>query len=196
MPNLEALKKNLTARGFAYSYFETAAQAADYLNGKLDGLEIGFGGSVTVRDMGLYERLATHNTTHWHWKQGSLEKAGAAPVYICSVNAVAETGEIVNIDGNGNRVARLTYGPERVYLLAGVNKVTSDLESALWRAKNVAAPKNAQRLNCKTPCAVRGDKCYNCSSPANICRSLLVSWRRPTACQEMELILIGEELGF
>jgi NAD-dependent dihydropyrimidine dehydrogenase PreA subunit len=121
--------------------------------------------------------------------------AARAEIYISSVNGISEQGEIVNIDNTGNRVAGITYGPEKVYLLVEINKVSKDLESAIYRARNVAAPLNAQRLKRKTPCAIAGDKCYNCNSPERICRTLSVFWDKPTGA-EYEVILIGEELGY
>ena len=101
----------------------------------------------------------------------------------------------VNIDGNCNRVAASMFGPKRVYYVVGINKIAPDFEKALWRARNVAAPKNAQRLGKKTPCAVKADRCYDCKSPERICRGLSVLWRKPTGFEQAEVVLIGEELG-
>ncbi len=196
MADINQLRRNLESRGIASSFFQTAAEAVDYLDGRLNGAVIGFGGSVTVRDIGLYERLNIHNKTIWHWKGDSAREASQAGVYISSVNAVAETGELVNIDGTGNRVASAIYGHEKVYFIIGVNKIVPDFEAAMWRARNIAAPRNARRLNMKTPCAVKADRCYDCKSPDRICRALTVLWERPTGIGEMELVIIGEELGF
>ena len=118
-----------------------------------------------------------------------------AEIYISSVNAISENGEIVNIDNTGNRVAAISYGPEKVYLVIGSNKVADTLESAIYRARNVASPMNAKRLNRKTPCAVKGDKCYDCNSPERICRNLSVLWTKPTGAI-YEIILINESLGY
>ena len=87
------------------------------------------------------------------------------------------------------------YGHRKVYLVIGRNKLAEDYDSALWRARNVAAPKNAQRLNCKTPCAVKGDRCYDCKSPDRICCGLVVLWR-PMMGQDIEIILVDEDLGY
>lgn len=195
MADLYKLKENLEKVGFAASVFETAAEAADYLDRKLDGTTIGIGGSLTVRQMGLYEKLNRHNKVIWHHEGGNRLDASRAEVYLSSVNAAAETGELINIDGTGNRVAATIYGPKRVYFLVGVNKVEPDYDRALWRAKNIAAPKNAQRLGVKTPCAEKGDKCYDCKSPQRICRVLTVFWAKPTYSDETEVLLINEELG-
>ena len=121
--------------------------------------------------------------------------ATGSQVYISSVNGIAETGEIVNIDNTGNRVAAISYGPETVYLLIGKNKVAPDFGAALWRARNIASPLNAKRLNRKTPCAVKADKCYDCSSPDRICRNLSVLWTAPRGARYVA-VLIDEELGY
>jgi hypothetical protein len=195
MADIEALRHRLEQRGFATRYFETGREAADYLEGELRGCTIGIGGSVTVQELGLAERLAQHNTVYWHWKGADRKAANDAPVYLCSVNGLAETGEMVNIDGNGNRVASTFYGHESLYLIVGSNKIAPDLTGALWRARNVAAPKNARRLGCKTPCAVKGDRCYDCDSPERICRALGILWGKPTGIHYAEVILVGEPLG-
>ena len=186
---------HLKQRGFAVSCFATAAEAADYMDGKLDGRSIGIGGSITVRDMGLAQRLGTHNQILWHWLDGTLSDAAAASVYLTSCNALAETGEILNIDGTGNRVASSLFGHRKVYLVAGRNKVSPDYDSALWRLRNVVAPKNAQRLGRKTPCAAKGDRCYNCDSPERICNGLVVLYKKMRA-MDMEVVLIDQELGY
>ena len=195
MPDIEALRAHLEQRGFRTARFSTAAEAALYLNGKLDGRTIGIGGSVTARQMGLNESLSTHNTVHWHWYGGSHADVAGTEVYISSVNGAAETGELVNIDGTCNRVSSILYGHKELYLIIGANKVTPDYDSALWRARNIAAPKNAQRLQRKTPCAVKADRCYDCDSPERICRALVVLWEKPGAIEYAEVILIDEDLG-
>ena len=195
MADMEKLRKTLEDNGFATSYFETAQEAARYLDGKLDGKTIGIGGSMTAQQMGLDKLLPTHNTVHWHWLGGTAREAAQAQVYISSVNGLAETGEIINIDGTGNRVVGTVWGHEALYLLVGVNKIAPDYDKALWRARNIAAPKNAQRLGRRTPCAEKGDRCYNCSSPERICRALTVLWKKPGGIPYAEVVLINQELG-
>ncbi len=197
MADFTAVEKNLKARGFAVNTFATAAEAAGYLDSVIDGKSVGFGGSVTLQELGLYDRLASHNEVHWHWANGPAERDAAmgAQVYISSANGLAETGEIINIDGAGNRVAATLYGHQKVYLVIGRNKLAPTYDQALWRARNIAAPKNAQRLGRKTPCAVKGDRCYDCKSPDRICRGLAVLWG-PMMGMEMEVILVDEDLGF
>ena len=192
----DTVKKNLEARGFSVRTFATAAEAAAYLNEAIDGKTVGFGGSVTLQDMGLYELLGSHNEVHWHWVNGQEERKTAmgTQVYLSSANGLAETGEIINIDGGGNRVASTLYGHEKVYLVIGRNKLAPTYDEALWRARNIASPKNAQRLGRKTPCAVKGDRCYDCKSPDRICRGLVVLWGAMMG-METEVILVDEDLG-
>lgn len=190
------LTKNLEERGFAVRTFATKEAAADYLDSQIDGVSVGFGGSMTVQEMGLYPRLAAHNNAVWHWDKAGLEQAATTDVYISSVNGLAETGELINIDGTGNRVSSTLFGHEKVYFVVGKNKIAPDYDKALWRARNIASPKNAQRIGVQTPCAVKGDRCYDCKSPQRICRGLVVLWEKPKAIQTMEVILIDEELGY
>jgi L-lactate utilization protein LutB len=195
MADIQTLRKNLEQRGFSTSYFSTGKEAADYLNKKIDGKTVGIGGSLTVKQIGLDQLLATHNDIKWHWSGATPQEAATAQVYLSSVNGIAETGEIVNIDGTGNRVASTIFGHEELYLLVGINKIAPDYDAALWRARNVASPKNAQRLGRKTPCAVNGDRCYDCKSPERICRALAVLWEKPNGIGRAEVVLVGEELG-
>lgn len=196
MANIQLVQENLEKRGFFVSHFHTAVQAADYLDSQIDGCTVSFGGSVTVQEMGLYPRLSTHNQALWHWAGADVANGANTEVYVSSVNGLAETGEIINIDGNCNRVASILYGHKRVYLVVGSNKIAPDYDKALWRARNIAAPKNAQRLKRKTPCALRGDRCYDCRSPERICRSLVVLWERPSCGAQYEVVLVDEALGY
>ena len=123
------------------------------------------------------------------------QEAAGAQIYLTSVNGAAETGELINIDGTGNRVASGLFGHEKVYFIVGRNKVAPDYDAALWRARNIAAPKNAQRLGRKTPCAAKGDRCYDCKSPERICRALVVYWEKPNS-MDMEVVLVDEDLGY
>ena len=194
------LKSTLERLGYAVSCFETGAGAAAYLNRQIDGKTVGFGGSVTLRELGLFDSLSAHNTVKSHWNPldgitDALREASHTDVYLSSVNALAETGELINIDGTGNRVSGTLYGHDKVYLVVGRNKIAPDYDQALWRARNVAAPKNAVRLGVKTPCAVKGDRCYNCKSPQRICRVLVVLWECVKSCA-IEIVLVDEDLGY
>lgn len=196
------VEKNLKDKGYTVTIFQTATEAVKYLDTQIDRQTVGFGGSMTLEKMELYETLQSHNTVFWHQRipEGKTSKeirlaANNATIYISSVNGLAETGEIINIDGNCNRVASIFYGHEKVYLVIGKNKLAKDYDSALYRARNIASPLNAKRVGVKTPCAIKGDKCYDCKSPERICRGLSVLWGKPMT-GEFEVILIDEELGY
>lgn len=196
------LKNNLESKGYEVSVFDNREDAGKYLDSRIDGKTVGFGGSVTLCEMDLFKMLSAHNTVYWHDEKPqdmtvmeTRTVASRAEIYISSVNAISEQGEIVNIDNTGNRVAAISYGPSKIYLVIGENKVTPDYETALFRARNIAAPLNAKRLCRKTPCAVNGDKCYDCKSPERICRNLSVLWNKPTGA-EYEIVLIKENLGY
>lgn len=196
------VKKNLIDLGYHVSEFDNSDEAAKYLDLQIDNRVVGFAGSMTLEKMNLYETLDKHNKVLWHHRipEGETskevrDKAIAADIYISSVNGIAETGEIINIDGTCNRVASIFYGHEKVYLVVGENKLAKDYDSALYRARNIAAPRNAMRLGVNTPCAKKADRCYNCKSPGRICRGLSVLWGVPMT-GEFEIILIHEELGY
>lgn len=197
----EELKKRLEDNGFAVSVFATGEEAAAYLNRQIDGVTVGMGGSMTLTELGLKESLSAHNVVfshgYTHCAPGACQDLAAnAEVYLLSANGIAEdTGEILNIDGNGNRVASSLFGHRKVYFVAGKNKVSPDFHSALERVRNVVAPKNAQRLHKKTPCAARADRCYNCSSPERICRGLVVHYKKMNS-MDMEVVLVDQELGY
>ena len=121
----------------------------------------------------------------------------ADEVYILSANAISENGEIVNIDGNGNRLASAFYGHERVIFVVGVNKVVPDLPAAIDRARNVASPLNARRLQRKTPCALSEPmRCHDCASPERICSGMSILYGRMWSTPQMDVILINEALGY
>lgn len=199
---MTTVRDNLEKKGYRVSCFATAEEAAAYLNEVIDGKTVGMGGSVTLEELGLYERLSLHNEVWWHQRMPEgmevsevRRRANAAAIYLSSVNGLAETGEIINIDGRCNRVSAILYGHETVYLVVGRNKLAKDYDSALWRARHIAAPRNAKRLGRKTPCAVKGDRCYDCDSSDRICCDLSVQWRKPMGA-DFEVILIDAELGY
>ena len=198
MVNIENTMKALRSRGFEPVWFESGSEAADYLAKEYAGRSIAFGGSKTLETLGLYERLNETGKVVWHWKQDrdkALAAAQKAEVYLTSANAVAETGEIVNIDGTGNRVASTLFGKKEVCFVVGKNKLTPNYNEAVWRARNVAAPLNARRLGSNTPC-VKGElRCYDCKSPERICRALVTLWGKTLDCERVEVVLIGENLG-
>ena len=199
MADMEKTGKNLEGRGFRVHRFATGAEAAEFLVQTLHGTSIGIGGSVTIDTLGVYDRLCESNEVFWHWKNHApetRERAGKAETYLCSANGVSENGEIVNIDGFGNRVAGTIYGPQRVFLVVGKNKIAPDLNGAIDRARNIAAPLNARRLNRHTPCAVGEPRCHDCRSPEKICGVMTVFFMPPTSIKEFHVILVDETLGY
>lgn len=201
--DIEQVLTNLRKNRFEASYFSTKEEAAAYLNQKIDGKVVGLGDSQTLQALGLYESLGTHNEVH-DVAHSSInagktfvdcaKRTLLTDIFLCSANAIAATGEVVNMDGLGNRVAASLFGHEKVYYVVGINKICPDLDKAIWRVRNVAAPQNAKRKHKKTPCAVKGDKCYNCMSPGRICNGLLIEFKKMSN-MDMEVVLIGEELG-
>lgn len=199
MADLEKTGKNLERRGFRVHRFASGAEAAEFLVQTLHGTSIGIGGSVTIDTLGVYDRLCESNEVFWHWKNHApetRERAGKAETYLCSANGVSENGEIVNIDGYGNRVAGTIYGPQRVFLVVGRNKIAPDLTGAIDRARNIAAPLNARRLNRHTPCAVGEPRCHDCRSPEKVCGVMTVFFMPPTSIKEFHVILVDETLGY
>lgn len=164
---------------------------------------IGVGGSMTVRELGILKKMEEHGCTVYdHWKPGlskenilEIRKAQmTSDLFISSTNAVTLNGELVNIDGIGNRVNSINFGPGKVILIAGYNKIVEDVQEGIKRIKNVAAPLNARRLHIDVPCAKVG-KCVDCQSPNRICRAIVIHERRPSLT-DILVILVGEELGF
>ncbi len=196
--DVEKTIKNLESRHFKVSRFSTKEEAADYLCGQIHNTEVGIGGCKTADQMGLFEKLSQTNTVHWHWKQTDadvLTKANAAPVYIAGANAISEDGQIVEIDGKGNRIAALAFGPgKEVYIVAGTNKLCPDFDSAVYRAHNVAAVENVKRFPNNTPCKIDG-KCHDCRSPERVCNAMLVITGPMMTMKKVEVVLIDEELG-
>ncbi len=162
----------------------------------------GFGGSSTTRILGLPEELKKQGKTVWdHWNrpQGSTDldvrlMQGRCDCFFCSANAISAGGEIVNVDGVGNRNNAMTFGCPKVVIVAGMNKVRHDLPSALKRVQEVAAPMRAKSLNMETPCAETGI-CTDCNSPQRICRITTILHRKPMMT-DISVVLVSQALGF
>jgi len=162
----------------------------------------GFGGSATIRTLELPRAIAALGKTvydHWappeHMTDREIRlKQGRCDCFFCSANAVSATGEIVNVDGVGNRNNAMTFGCPKVVIIAGVNKVTPTLDAALARIREVAAPMRARSLDKPTPCAETG-RCTDCHSPQRICRITTILHRKPLMT-DVSVILVNESLGF
>ena len=185
MTTIEKTAEALRGKGYEVSCFETGEEAAQYLDGKIDGYTVGFGDSETLLTLGMFDRLSKHNDVHdpMHRSEGkgfysTARDCLTTEIFLTSVNGIAETGEMVNIDGTGNRVAGSLYGHRKVYFVVGRNKIAPTLQEAAHRARNVAAPMNAARHNYKTPCAITQDRCHHCKSPDRICNAQVIYWRK------------------
>jgi hypothetical protein len=196
---VEALKK----RSFDAMYFDTREEAIEKIMAFIPkDHQISWGGSKTFVDLGIQERLAKegYNLLDRDKAQSPAERtdimrrALLCDTFLCSANAISEDGQLVNIDGNGNRVAAMIFGPKQVILAAGMNKVTKTLEAALVRARTIAAPLNMQRFaDHKTPCNENGT-CADCLSLDTIC-SHIVTTRFCKPAGRIKVILIGQDLG-
>lgn len=163
----------------------------------------GIGGSETVRQIGIIdELLGMGKTIHDHWQpelspdevQAVRLEQGRCDCFLCSANAISARGEIVNVDGIGNRVAAMSFGPRKVVIVAGVNKIVPDLDQALQRVRQIAGPMRAKSLGMDTPCAETGE-CADCHSPQRICRITTILHRRPLQT-DISVVLVGTDLGF
>ncbi len=196
--------RNLENHDFKALFVKDREEAKKEIRGHLSpGMKIGVGGSITLREMGVVEMLEKEGYHLYdHWKAGlSKEEVFAArksqmtsDLFLASANAITLNGEIVNIDGIGNRVSSTIFGPGKVILVAGYNKIVENVEEAIRRVKNIATPLNARRLNLDLPCAKTG-KCVDCNSPNRICRVIVIHERKPSLT-DMLVILVGEELGY
>ena len=166
------------------------------------GASIGFGGSITLSETGLMDAIQNGNYKIINRELAKTPEEQrkiygeicCSDFFLMGTNAITLDGELINIDGRGNRVAFLCYGPQNVLILVGMNKVVTDIDSGFKRVRNIASPPNTVRLNKKTPCAVTG-KCEDCYSPDCICGQFVVT-RRSGVPNRIKVILIGEELGY
>ena len=196
--------KNLAKRRMEGYYCATAAEANEKVLSMIDsGTEVAFGGAMTLNESGILAALRerTDITLLDRDAAKTPEEAGkiyrqafSADTYLMSTNAITMDGELINIDGRGNRVAALIFGPGQVIVVAGMNKVATDEAAGLARVRNVAAPANCIRLGKTTPCTVTG-RCGDCFGDASICSQIVVT-RRSSELNRIKVILVGEELGY
>lgn len=163
-----------------------------------EGSNITMGGSVSVAEIGLIDALKQGRYNFCDRNTAGRETAETfaytADVFLGSTNAITEDGVLINIDGNSNRVSAYAYGPKKLVLIVGMNKVTKDVEQAMKRARNEAAPINAQRFGLTTPCS-RVGSCFNCKNPDTICCQILIT-RYERHTDRVHVILVNDELGF
>ena len=195
--------KNMAKKNLEGYYCATSAEAVEKaLSLMPEGASVTWGGSMTLTECGLMDALRTANyeiidrDTAKTPEEARVmySKQVMADYFLMSTNAITIDGELVNIDGRSNRVSCLCWGPQNDIIIAGMNKVAPDVESAIKRVRNMAAPANCVRLNKNTPCAQTG-KCGDCYSQESICSQVLIT-RRSSAPNRIKVILVGEELGY
>jgi hypothetical protein len=190
----------LESRNMSGYYAGSKEEALNLALGLIpEGSTIAKGGSVSVKEIGLLDAVMGDKYRYCNRETAEDKRAAelqayASDVFLASVNAITEDGVLVNIDGNSNRVSAIAYGPKKVVLIVGMNKVAADIDSAMKRARNEAAPINAQRFGLNTPCAKTGS-CMNCKSPDTICCQFLIT-RYSRHKDRIHVILVNDDLGF
>lgn len=199
----EKVIKGLESRNMTGYFAETKEEALQKALELIpEGSTIGWGGSVSIHEIGLRDAIINGNYTVYNRDNASsLEERKSierqifgADYFLCSSNAITEDGILVNIDGNSNRVAAIAYGPSHVLMIVGMNKVAKDVDAALSRARNIAAPANAQRFPLDIPCKKNGS-CANCKSIDTICCEFLIT-RFSRHANRFHIILVNDNLGF
>ena len=197
------LVKNLKSRHFDAYYCDNAQEALEKALDLIpEGASIGWGGTVSATQIGLldairqgnYQAIGRDGCQTPEEKEEAARKALFADVFITGANAMSIDGQMVSIDGTGNRVAAIIYGPKKVIVITGMNKVCDTLDEAIRRARTVASPMNMQRFLRDTPCAVTGT-CADCKSEACICNQILVT-RHCRPIGRIQYIVVGEDLGY
>ena len=199
----QTLVKNLRKRHFEAWYCATREEALEMALSRIpEGKTLGWGGATSAEQIGLLNALRTgpyrvidrDTAASPEERIQMMRNCLLTDIFIAGANAISLEGEMVNIDGMGNRVAALVYGPEKVLVIAGMNKVADTLEDALTRARTVAAPINKQRFGNDTPCTATGS-CADCLSDGCICNQILIT-RNCRPAGRIGFIIVGEELGF
>lgn len=195
--------KGLESRNMCGYYAETKEDALQKALELIpEGSTISWGGSASISEIGLRDAVLNGNYTVYNRdvcttaeeKREIEMKAFGCDYFLCSSNAMTEDGILVNIDGHSNRVAAIAYGPRHIVMIVGMNKIAKDIDSAISRARNIAAPTNAQRFPVDTPCKINGS-CVDCKSRDTICCEFLIT-RYSRHVNRIHVILVNEDLGF
>lgn len=199
----QSVIENLKKRNMEGYYFETSAECVKAIVDSIpQGSVISWGGSETIKETGLldtlqngaYELIDRTTAAGPEESRQLYAKAVLADYYLMSTNAITINGELINIDGNGNRVACLIQGPSHVIIVAGMNKIVTDVASGVARVRNMASPANAIRLNRNLPCAASG-YCHDCLAPECFCNQIVVT-RRSGHTGRIKVYLVAEDLGY
>lgn len=201
----QTIIKGLEKRNMEGVFCETKEDAlAKTLSYIEEGSSVTWGGSMSISEIGLMDAVKNGNyeiidrsvAKNYDEQREIFSKAVLADYYLMSSNAITLDGELINIDGTGNRVACLTYGPKNVIMIVGMNKVANDVEDGIKRVRNFASPPNTLRLGLKTPCSMTG-RCGNCYGDTCICSQIVVTRRQSAAMRgRIKIILVGESLGY
>ncbi len=198
----QILVKNLKNRHFEAYYCETAEEAlAQALALIPEGSSVGWGGAMSAQQIGLMDAIHAGNYTaidrdkaaNPQERKQLMKQCLLADVFVTGANGISLDGQMVNIDGNGNRVAPIVYGPDSIVVIAGINKVADTLEDAIRRARTIAAPSNKQRFPNQTPCEITGT-CADCHSDGCICNQVLIT-RNCNPAGRIKFVIVGQELG-
>ena len=197
---VEALKKH----EFDAAYFPEKEKAAEFVMGFISsGAKVGFGGSVTIAGLGLPEKIRESGAVILNHNEPGLSAERKieirreqllCDVFLTSTNAVTLDGCLVNVDGNGNRTNAMTFGPRKVVVVAGTNKIRKNIDEAMERIEHFAAPMNNKRIGTQNPCTVTGT-CSDCGTKTRICRVYSILKRRPAAT-DITVVIVGDGLGF
>ena len=198
---IKGLEKRNMEGVFCETKEDALAKALSYIE---EGSSVTWGGSMSISEIGLMDAVKNGNyeiidrsvAKNYDEQREIFSKAVLADYYLMSSNAITLDGELINIDGTGNRVACLTYGPKNVIMIVGMNKVVNDVEDGIKRVRNFASPPNTLRLGLKTPCSMTG-RCGDCYGDACICSQIVVTRRQSAAMRgRIKIILVGESLGY
>ena len=198
------LIKALEKKNYEAFYLPTPEEVLKFVMGLIpEGSSVGTGGSMTISEIGILRALETGNYKFYNqYKAGltdteskEIRRLGLlADYYITGTNAITQNGELINLDGYGNRVAGITYGPKKVIIVVGINKIVSSIEEGINRVRNYSAVLNAKRFNANLPCVKTG-KCEDCNVDGRICNHLLITYRQSKK-DRVTIVIVGEELGF
>ena len=198
---IDELKRNCEINRFGFDYVETIEEGCQLVNQMIhEGDVVSHGGSVTLNECGIIDLLKSRKDITYLDRENCEDvqklyrECFSADVYLTSSNAITKKGELYNVDGNGNRVAAMLFGPKKVIVIIGVNKIVENIDEAVKRVEEVAAVKNNIRLNKKNPC-VQAGHCVHCNSPVKICREYTLITRSAIE-KRIHIICVNQNLGY
>lgn len=200
---VKELISKLEERGIKTKYFRTKEEVKKEILTEINpNMFVGIGGSMTIKELEIYRDLQSKQAkVYWHWMVRPEERdevrrkaSFTSDIYLTSTNAITEQGELVNIDGVGNRISAMYFGPKKVIVICGKNKICKNYSSAISRIKTISCPQNAKRLGLQTPCAIEGT-CRDCDSEERMCNVTTIINRSPKSI-DLNIYFVDQELGF